>query len=135
RASLARLHNEPGAAKVIVGSYLGLFGDYEQVLGDVRKGGGGDPDMWEIMEQALRNAGKSDEEIAENRKRFLGVADAAFAELLALVPDGVIVEVGTTQKARERTLIHAGAGGLRLWRLDQLREAARKNGRQGAVSR
>ncbi len=135
RASLARLHNEPGADKVIVGSYLGLFDDYERMLDDVRKGGGGDPETWRIMEQALRNAGKSDDEIAENRKRVLGVADASFAELLSLVPEGVIADIGTMQKARERTLIYAGAGGLRLWRLDQLRDAARNNARHGAVAR
>jgi hypothetical protein len=135
RASLARLHNQPGADKVVVGSYLGLFENYEEALDEVRKGGGGDPETWKIIEQALRNAGKSEDEIDENRRRHLGVADAAFDELLNLVPEAVIQEVGNNQKARERTLVYAGVGGLRLWRLEQLRKAARDNGRQGAVKR
>lgn len=100
-----------------------------------RKGGGGDPETWKLFEIALRQAGKSEEEIAKDRKQYMGVADAAFEQLLGLVPEDVINAIGTGQKARERTLIYGGAGDLRSRRLGDFREAAQTAGRHGAVDR
>jgi hypothetical protein len=133
RGALSKLRDQPGSDKVVVGSYLGLFNDYERALEDVRKGGGGDPAAWKIMEEALRNAGQSEEEIAEHRKLYMGVASEAFTQLGQLVPEDVIAGVGTGQKARERTLIYGGAGGLRIRRLEDFRKAATQGGRQGSV--
>lgn len=135
RGALARLRDQPGSEKVVVGTYLGLFDDYERALEDVRKGGGGDPAAWQIMEQALRNAGQSEEEIAEHRKLYMGVASAVFEQLSGLVADDVVAGIGTGQTARERTLIYGGAGGLRTRRLHDFRGAAAKSGRLGAVER
>lgn len=135
RGALAKLRDQHGSDKVVVGSYLGLFDDYERALDDVRKGGGGDPEMWKLMEPALRQAGKSEEEIAEARRLYMGVASAAFDQLAQLVPEDVITAIGTGQKARERTLIYGAAGGLRIHRLENFRDAAAKGGRHGAVDR
>lgn len=135
RGALSKLRDQLGSDKVVIGSYLGLFDDYERALDDVRKGGGGDPEAWKIMEEALRNAGQSEGEIAGHRKQFLGVADAAFEQLLDLVPAEVIADIGTGQKARERTLIYGGAGDLRTRRLEDFRKAAAASGRHGSLDR
>lgn len=135
RGALAKLRDQPGSDKVVVGSYLGLFDDYERALDDIRKGGGGDLDTWQLMEPALRNAGKSEDEIAEARTLYMGVASSSFDQLSQLVTEEVITGIGTGQKARERTLIYGGAGDLRLRRLADFRTAAAHGGRQGSVDR
>lgn len=135
RSALARLRDQPGSEKVVIGSYLGLFDDYERALEDIRKGGGGDPEMWKIMEIALRNAGQGEEEIAVARKQYMGVASDAAAQLERLVPEAVIDSIGKGQKARERTLIYGGAGDLRIRRIDDFRRAARAGNRYGSIDR
>ena len=133
RTALARLRDQPGSEKVVIGSYLGLFDDYERALEDVRKGGGGDPETWKIMEPALRNAGQTDEEIAAARKLYMGVASEAMTQLERLVPEGVVESVGSGQKARERTLIYGGAGELRTRRIADFRRAAEAGNRHGSI--
>jgi len=135
RGALSKLRDLPGSDKVVIGSYLGLFEDYERALDDVGKGGGGGAEGWKTVEGLLRDAGQSEEEIAEHRKQYLGVGDAAFEQLLELVPADVIEEIGTGQKARERTLIYGGAGDLRIRGLEDFRKAAAAGGRHGSIDR
>lgn len=135
RGALAKLRDQAGSDKVVVGSYLGLLDDYERALDDVRKGGGGDPEMWKLFEDAMRKAGEPEEKIARERTQYMGLASEAFNQLSQLVPENVITGIGTGQKARERTLIYGGAGGLRIRRLQDFRVAAGHGGRQGSVDR
>lgn len=133
--ALARLRGAPSSDKVVIGSYLGLFDDYESALAEAGGKGRGNAETWAIMEQALRQAGQNEEQIAEARRDYLGEASAAFQELSELVSDDVVASVGVGQRARERTLIFAGTGRLRLWRLNELRDEALANGRQTAAER
>jgi hypothetical protein len=135
RAPLARLREEPGAEKVIVGSFLGFFQDFNQALEDARKARTGNPATWEIILQALRNANAPDAIIAEARRNHFGEAGDAFREIDNLVPGEVVSEIGQSQGARERTLVFGGAGNLRTHRLTDFRQAAISAGRQGAVAR
>jgi len=135
RGALSKLRDQPGSEKVVVGSYLGLFTDYEQALEEARRGGGGDPEIWDLTEAALRNGGASEEIIAQARRSHFGVTSAAFQQLVDLVPEEIVASIGNGQKARERTLIYAGSGGLRTWRLADFRRAAESNGRLGSVER
>lgn len=136
RAPLARLRDEPGSDRVIVGSYLGLFDDFERALEDARKERTGDPAVWQIIEQALRkDSSVTDEVIAKARRDHFGEAGDAFRELLDLVDEDVIQAMAETQGARERTLVFGGAGDLRVSRLTDFRNSAQSTGRHGAVAR
>jgi hypothetical protein len=135
RTPLARLRNEPGADKVIIGSYLGFFPDFNQALEDARKARTGDPKTWEMMLEAFSKANVPERVIAEARRNHFGEAGDAFREIDKLVSGNVLAEIGQTQGARERTLIFGGAGNLRTRRLANFRHAAIAAGRQGAVAR
>jgi hypothetical protein len=137
RGPMVQLRAAAGAGKVVVGSYLEYFTDYEKALGDAGKDRGDAEAKWRTMRAALEATGTKPEEIAEMRKLVLGESGDAFDEVISLVGDeNVVAELGSSQRAAERTLIWGGAGGLRTWRLETFRQAALQGGpaRRGAVS-
>jgi hypothetical protein len=134
RGPMTALRSAPGSEKVVVGSYLEYFSDYEAALVDAGKDLGEAEEKWKTMRAALEQTGSSAEDIASMRSLVFGKSGGAFDELVTLVGNAdVISQVGSDQRARERTLIFSGAGDLRAWRLEKFAEAARKGGRHGAV--
>lgn len=135
RRSMVELRSAAGSEKVVVGSYLDYFSDYEKALADAGKDRGDVEEKWKTIKAALEATGTKPEEIAEMRKTVLGESGGAFDEMVKLVGDeDIITQVGSQQRASERTLIWGGAGGLRTWRLDDFQKAARDGGRHGAVA-
>jgi hypothetical protein len=134
RSSRLRLEQTPGADTVVVGYYLGLIDDYERALNDV--GREVDPELIakaEEMLEAMRATGTtSDEQLAQLRDRMIPKTSQALASTQRLVPADARTQVGSEQKARERTLIFGRAGGLRTWTVDDFRQAAVGSGRHGA---
>ena len=134
RGPMVALRSAPGSEKVVIGSYLEYFDDYEAALADAGKDRGQAELKWKTMKAALEQTGSSAQDIAEMRQLVLGTSGGAFDEMVTLVGnEDVIATVGTDQRARERTLIWSGAGDLRTWRLDTFADAARLGGRHGAV--
>jgi hypothetical protein len=134
RGPMVALRSSPGSEKVVVGSYLEYFDDYEAALADAGKDRGEAEEKWKKMKAALEATGTSAEEVADMRKLVLGSSGGAFDEMVALVGDeDIVADVGSEQRARERTLIWSGAGDLRTWRLDGFGKAAAAGGRHGAV--
>jgi hypothetical protein len=135
RRSMVELRSAPGAEKVVVGSYLEYFSDYEKALADAGKDTGEAEQQWKTIKAALEATHTPPEQIAQMRKTVLGESGGAFDEMVRLVGDeDIISQVGSEQRATERTLIWGGAGGLRTWRLDDFQTAARAGGRLGAVA-
>lgn len=136
RAPRLKLARTPGADKVVVGYWLGLFDDYEQALLDAQHEPNAEAAAkWPEMEQMMRgNPAFSDDDIAEMRKRVVGETAGALAAVTDLVPESVCHAVGHDQKARERTLIWSGSGNLRTWRLADFRQDAEATGRHGAAT-
>lgn len=134
RSSRLRLEQTPGADVVVIGHYLGLIDDYERALHDV--GNAVDPGLVakaEELLEAMRASGTaSEEQLAQLRDRMIPKTTQALASTQRLVPVGVREEVGSDQRARERTLIFGGAGGVRTWTLDGFETAAIASGRHGA---
>lgn len=135
RAAMVALRSASGSEKVVVGSYLEYFDDYEVALAEAGKDRGEAEQQWKKIKEALEATHTSPEEIEEMRGTVLGTSGGAFEEIVDLIGDEELVsEIGSGQRARERTLIWSGAGGLRTWRLDTFAEAARSGGRHGAVA-
>lgn len=135
RAPRLKLERTPGADKVVVGYWLGLFDDYEGTLLDVQNEPNAEAAAkWPEMEQMMRgNPAFSDEDIENMRKRLLGESAGLLDEVTSLVPEAVCAEVGGSQRARECTLIWAGAGHLQSSRLRDFRKAAEDTSRLGAA--
>jgi hypothetical protein len=135
RAPRLKLARTPGAEKVVVGYWLGMFDDYEQALLDA----GNEPNAaaaakWPEMEKMMRaNPAFGEADIEQMRKRVVGETAGALAQVADLVPESVCFEIGREQRARERTLIWSGSGNLRTWRLADFRKSAEDTGRHGAV--
>lgn len=131
-----KLTNTPGGEKVVIGYWLGLFDDYEQALVDAGNNTNADSAAkWPEMEKMMRgNPAFSEQDIENMRKTVVGETRGALAAVTELVPESVCNVVGTSQRARERTLIWAGAGGLRRWRLNDFRQAALDTGRHSAAT-
>lgn len=136
RTPRLKLAKTPGADKVVVGYWLGLFDDYEQALLDAQNEPNAEAAAkWPEMEKMMRaNPAFSDEDIDQMRKRVVGETASALAEVTALVPEGVCADIGIEQRARERTLIWSGSGNLHTWRLTDFRKAAEDTGRHGAAA-
>jgi hypothetical protein len=136
RAPRLKLAKTPGADKVIVGYWLGLFDDYEQALLDAQNEPNAEAAAkWPEMEKMMRsNPAFSDEDIEQYRKRVVGETASALAEVTEFVPESVCADIGIEQRARERTLIWSGSGNLHTWRLYDFRKAADDTGRHGAVA-
>jgi len=134
RSSRLRLEQTPGAHTVVVGFYLGLIEDYERALNDV--GNQVEPDIVgkaEEMLEAMRAAKTaSAEQIAQLRDRIIPKTSQAVGSIQRAVPADICSQVGSDQRARERTLIFGRAGGLRTWTLDGFEEAAIGSGRHDA---
>ncbi len=134
---MVQLRAAGGAEKVVIGSYLEYFTDYEKALADAGKDSNDAEAKWKTMKAALEATGTAPEEIVAMRKLVLGESGGAFDEMVVLVGDEQVIEgIGSSQRAAERTLIWGGAGGLRTWRLETFREAALQGGpsRRGAVA-
>src|SRR6266700_5331494 len=135
--AVTRLHRTPGADRVVVGHYLGVFNDYEQAMLDVSRDLVDDEltAKWRGRQDDMRRMGWSEDDIAAMAKRMGMDAPAAADELARLVPQHVIDQVFGQQRARERTLIFAGQGGLKTHRLADFRDEAtqRLGGHAAAV--
>jgi hypothetical protein len=135
REARLALETSPGADTVVVGHYLGLVDDYEQALHDAT--GDTDPDFVDKATKALdavRATGTmSEEELAKMRDRMVPKAAQALQATQQLVAPDVRAQLGSQQRARERTLIFAGAAGLRTWTLESFQEIAQQTGRHSAV--
>ena len=120
----------------MVGYWLGLFDDYEQALLDAQHEPNAEAAAkWPEMEKMMRgNPAFSEADIEQMRKRIVGETASALAEVTALVPESVCLDIGIEQRARERTLIWSGSGNLRTWRLEDFRKAAESTGRHGAAT-
>lgn len=135
RGPMVELRASAGSEKVIIGSYLEHFSDYEKALADAGKDRSEAEEKWKQMKAALEATGAKPEDIADMRKLVLGESGGAFDEMVKLVGDeDIIAQAGSQQRAAERTLIWGGAGGLRVWRLDDFQKAAHDGGRHGAVA-
>lgn len=136
RAPRLKLAKTPGADKVIVGYWLGLFDDYEQALLDAQNNPTSEAaEKWPEMEKMMRlNPAFSESDIEDMRKRVVGETAGALSKVTQLVPESVCYDVGHLQRARERTLIWSGSGNLRTWRLADFRKEADATGRHGAAT-
>jgi len=135
RESRLALEQSAGANAVVVGHYLGLIDDYQRALHDAAN----DVDpatiaaATAVLDQ-LRAAGThTEEQLAKLRDTMVPRSSQALAATQQLIPADVSAAVGSQQRARERTLIFAGAGGLRTWDLDGFEQAALAAGRYGAA--
>ncbi len=143
QATLRTLSKTPGADRVVVGYYLGLFDDYEQALIDV----GNEPDahlaqlfrtqMEPMMREKVKAGEMTEADILAARKRMVPGTSEAMDGLAALVPDDVVAVVGLDQRARERTLIVAAADGytapaLKTHRLADFEREAQDMGRRSS---
>lgn len=134
RGPMTALRSAPGSEKVVVGSYLEYFTDYEAALVDAGKDRTDTEEKWKTIKTALEATGTPPDQVAEMRKTVLGESGGAFDEMVALVgSEDVVAAVGSDQRARERTLIWSGAGDLKTWKLDTFAAAAKAGGRHGAV--
>lgn len=134
RGAMTALRSAPGSEKVVVGSYLEYFDDYEAALADAGKDRSDTEEKWKTIKAALEATGTPPDQVAEMRKTVLGTSGGAFDDIVNLVGnEDIVASVGSDQRARERTLIWSGAGDLRTWRLDTFADAARAGGRHGAV--
>jgi hypothetical protein len=135
RAPRLKLERTPGAEKVVVGYWLGLLDDYEQALLDAQNEPNADAAAkWPEMERMMReNPAFTDEDVENMRKRVIDETAGALDEVTSLVSPVVCAEVGRSQRARERTLIWAGAGNLRSWCLEDFRKVAEDTSRHGAA--
>jgi hypothetical protein len=135
RESRLALEESAGADTVVVGHWLGLIDDYERALRDAENSV--DPATIAAAEQvieSMRAAGThSEEALAELRDRMVPRTSQALADTQRLVAADVCAAVGSEQRARERTLIFAGAAGLRTWTPESFEQAAVAVGRLGAV--
>ena len=135
RESRLALESSSGADTVVVGHYLGVIGDYERALHDAQNNV--DPATIaaaEDMLEQMRQAGvHSEEQLAKLRDTMVPKAGQELAATQRLVPAAVCERVGSEQRARERTLIFAGAGGLRTWTLEDFAASAQAAGRLGAI--
>jgi hypothetical protein len=135
RESRLALEQSAGADTVVVGHYLGLIDDYQRALHDAANDV--DPATLAAAEQMLeqmRQTGvHSEEQLAKLRDQMVPKTSQALTSTQRLVGPGVIAAVGSLQRARERTLIFAGAGGLRTWTLDRFEQVALDAGRHGAI--
>lgn len=135
RSSCLRLEQTLGAHTVVIGYYLGLISDYEGALHDVgREIDPGLVSKAEDMLEAMRASGTVTEaELSQLRDRMIPKTSQAIVSTQRLVPDDVCAQVGSDQRARERTLIFGRAGSLRTWTLDSFEAAATASGRHGAA--
>ncbi len=135
RGPMVALRSAPGSEKVVVGSYLEYFDDYEAALTDAGKDRSEAESQWKTIKTALEATNTPSQEIAQMRKTVLGESGGAFDDLVALVGNEDIIDlVGAGQRAQERTLIWSGAGGkLKTWKLDTFAQAAQAGGRHGAI--
>jgi len=82
----------------------------------------------------MRQSGThSDEQLAKLRDQMIPRSAQALSSTRQLVSAEVCAYYGSEQRARERTLIFAGAAGLRTWTLGAFEQAAVDSGRHGAV--
>ncbi len=134
RSSRLRLEQTPGSHTVVIGYYLGLIDNYEQALHDA--GNEVDPVLVakaeELLEAMRASGSATEEQLAQLRDRMLPKTSQALATTQRIVPADIRNHVGSDQRARERTLIFAGAGGLRTWTLDSFEAAAVGSGRESA---
>src|SRR4051794_36460377 len=68
RGPMVALRSAPGSEKVVVGSYLEFFDDYEAALTDAGKDRSDAEEKWKTIKAALEATGTSAEDIAEMRK-------------------------------------------------------------------
>lgn len=134
RESRIALEQSAGADTVVVGHYLGLVDDYQRALHDAAN----DVDpatvaaATALLDQMRASGTHSDEQLAKLRDTMIPKSSQALASTQQLVAADVCANVGAQQRARERTLIFGGAGGLRTWDLDSFEAAALQAGRHGA---
>jgi hypothetical protein len=134
RQARLSLEGAAGADTVVIGRWLGLIDDYERALKDAANTI--DPATLETARKLIdqmREQGTDETQLQMMMDSMVPKTGQALAETTRLVPADVIEHVGSQQRAREHTLIFAGAGDLRTWDLDKFEQAAAAVGRHGAI--
>lgn len=132
-ATLGRLTKESAGPAVVIASYLDDVRDVDAELDDaahVRKGARLSPEEIERIREAIKNLPP------ELQAAALPAAhDDKWAEVEDALGQYVVDELGGGQRMRERAMISAGAGDLRVRRLEDFETTARKLGQQATVRR
>lgn len=132
-ATLARLNREPAGPAVVLGSYLDDIRDIDEELDDaahVRKGARLSPEEVEKIRDAVKHLPPDLQAAA-----LPALHNDKWAEIEGALGQHIVDELGSAQRLRERTMIFAGAGDLRVRRLEDFEETARKLGQQATVQR
>lgn len=132
-ATLGRLNKELAGPAVVIGSYLDDVRDVGADLDDaahVRKGARLSPADIEKIREALKHLP------ANLQAASLPAAhDDRWTEIEDALGQHVVAELGGVQRMQERAMIFAGTGDLRVRRLEDFEETARKLGQQATVRR
>ena len=131
--TLGRLSKEPAGPAVVLGSYLDDVRDVEAELDDaahVRKGARLSPEEIEKIRDAVKHLPPDLQAAALPASH-----DDEWAEIETALGQPVVDGLGVAQRLQERAMIFAGAGDLRVRRLEDFEDTARKLGQQATVRR
>jgi hypothetical protein len=135
-ATLGRLNREAAGPVVVLASYLDDPSDIDVELDNaahVRKGVQLTPDQIDQLREAVK--GLSPELQAAQAAALTATGDDKWVEIESTLGQDVSAQLGGNQRLQERAMIFAGAGDLRVRRLEDFEEVARKLGQQATVQR
>ena len=121
-APMVRLQGAPGSEKVVVGSYLDFFDDATRGRSDASRQDRVDAEAkWQAMRAAAGSNGAARGHRRDARSGAGGIGRRLRRDLPPGRRDALSRRLAADQRARERTLIWAGPGGLKTWRLADFR--------------
>lgn len=132
-ATLGRLKKEAAGPAVVVGSYLDDVRDLDDELDQaahVRKGARLSPEQIEQIRDAVKHLPPEVQAAA-----LPTVHDDRWGDIENALGQYAVDTLGADQRLQERAMIFAGAGDLRVRRLENFEETARKLGQQATVRR
>lgn len=132
-ATLGRLNKEAAGPTVVLGSYLDDPRDIDAELDDaahVRKGARLTPEQVDLLREAVKHLPPDLQAAA-----LPAAHDDKWAEIENALGQDASDRLGGSQRLQERAMIFAGAGDLRVRRLEDFEETARKLGQQATVRR
>ena len=132
-ATLGRLKKEAAGPAVVIGSYLDEVRDLDNELDEaahVRKGARLSPEEIEQIRDAVKHLTPELQAAA-----LPAVHEDRWGEIETALGEYAVGALGADQRLQERAMIFAGAGDLRVRRLEDFGETARKLGQQATVRR